>query len=62
MANSCQEKVAGDLFRLNYSIHQHALALKVIQVYCLECVGTFFNLAKVNTIPCMRNALSRTTS
>ena len=30
--NSCQGKVAGVLFRLNYSIHQHALALEVIQV------------------------------
>ena len=29
---SCQGKVAGVLFRLNYSIHQHARALEVIQV------------------------------
>ena len=32
LANSCQGKVAGVLFRLNYLIHQHALAMDVIQV------------------------------
>ena len=30
--NGCQEKDAGVLFRLNYSIYQHALALEVILV------------------------------
>ena len=30
--NSCQEKVVVVLFWINYSIHQHALALDVIQV------------------------------
>ena len=32
MVNNCQGKVAGVLFSLNYSLHQHALALDVIQV------------------------------
>ena len=41
-----QGKVAGVLFRLNYSIHQYPLALDVIQAICLDA----FNLAKVNTI------------
>ena len=50
VVNSCQGKVAGVLFRLNYSIHQHALTLDVILILM---VGTIFNLAKVNTVPCM---------
>ena len=32
VVNSCQGKVSGVLFRLNYSIRQHLLALDVIQV------------------------------
>ena len=52
--NYCQGKVAGVLFRLNYSIHQHALALDVIQV--LDSRNYFFNLAKANTVPCIFTA------
>ena len=49
-ANSSQGKDAGVSFRLNYSIHQHTLVLDMTQV--LES-KIFFNLAKVNAVPCM---------
>ena len=41
------------MFRLSYSIHRHTLVLDVIKV--LDG-GTVFNLAKVDTVPCMRTA------
>ena len=45
---SCQGKLAGVLFFLNYSIQQHSLTLDVIQV--LD--GMNCNLSKVNRVPC----------
>ena len=38
VVNSCQENAAGVLFWQNYSIHQHALALEVIELFCLDVV------------------------
>ena len=32
--------------------------LEVVQVVCLDGVGTIINLGKVNTVPCMYTALS----
>ena len=53
--NSSQGKVPVALFRLKDAIHQHVLALDVIQV--------LNGLAKLNTIACMcTDALSRTAS
>ena len=46
MVNSCQRKVAGVRFTLNYSILQLAPALEVIQVICLERVGTIIILVR----------------
>ena len=42
--NSYQGKVTGVLVRLNYSIHQHALALDVMYKFLM--VEIIFNLAK----------------
>ena len=48
LVNSCQGKDAGVLFRLlNSSTHWHWMGYKFL------IVGTVFNLAKVNTVPCM---------
>ena len=52
-------------YSANNSIYQHSLALEGIQVICIESVGTFISLRKVNTIACIcaaASALSRTAS
>ena len=51
VVNSGQGKDAVILFGLYYSIHQLALALGMIKNFLT--IGTIFNLAKVNTVPCM---------
>ena len=61
MVNSCQGKVAGALFRLNCSIHQHALPLDVKQVldgwdYFQSCNG------KHSSLHIYCHSLSRTVS
>ena len=43
MVNSCQGKIAGALLKNNNSIHQHALALEVIQVIYLYGIGKGVN-------------------
>ena len=53
LVNSSQGKDAGVLFRLNYSIHQphwHWMRYKFL------IVRTFFNVAEINTVPCMCEA------
>ena len=56
VVNSCQGKVAGVLFRVNYSIHQHSLALDVIQV--LDGINYFKSVIKVSQFPACVSLLS----
>ena len=53
LVNSCQEKDAGVVFRLNYSIHQHT------GTGCDTSSYMLFNLAKENSVSCMCAAASR---